>query len=91
MFGGTSRRESSVGGGVGGGAKIASASKLLGSLADEDAVGITDTEVSVMRVLTLLLGHELDKQLDKVLWLARKYDENENAFRFRQNGCDVQE
>lgn len=36
-----------------------------------------------MRVLTLLLGHELDKQLDKVLSLARKYDKNENAFRFR--------
>lgn len=51
-------------------------------------------KVSVMRVLTLLLGHELDKQLDKVLWLARKYDENENAFRFRYgattaNGCSL--
>lgn len=36
-----------------------------------------------MRVLTLLLGHELDRQLDKVLWLAQKYDVDENAFRLR--------
>lgn len=36
-----------------------------------------------MGVLTLLLGHELDGQIDKVLWLAQKYDEDENAFRFR--------
>lgn len=40
-------------------------------------------KVSVMGVLTLLLGHELDGQIDKVLWLAQKYDEDENAFRFR--------
>lgn len=40
-------------------------------------------KVSVMGVLTLLLGHELDGQIDKVLWLAQKYDEDANAFHFR--------
>ncbi len=34
-------------------------------------------------MLTLLLGHELDGQIDKVLWLAQQYNEDENAFHFR--------
>lgn len=46
-------------------------------------------KVSVMGVLTLLLGHELDRQIDKVLWLAQKYDEDENAFRFRYGALVV--
>ena len=40
-------------------------------------------KVSVMRVLTLLLGHELDGQIDEVLRLAQAYDDDENSFRFR--------
>lgn len=36
-----------------------------------------------MRVLTLLLGHELDGQIDEVLRLAEEYDNNEEAFKFR--------
>lgn len=46
-------------------------------------VGEKKIKVSVMRVLTLLLGHELDGQIDEVLRLAEAYDEDENAFRFR--------
>ncbi|CAM9296089.1 unnamed protein product, partial [Hapterophycus canaliculatus] len=83
MFGSSQRLSGVSGGGVGDGTDYAAASRMLKTLATQDAVGITGTEVSVMRVLTLLLGHELDRQLDKVLWLAQKYDEDENAFRLR--------
>ena len=40
-------------------------------------------KVSVIRVLTLLLGHELDGQIDEVLRLAQAYDDDESCFRFR--------
>lgn len=36
-----------------------------------------------MKVLTLLLGHEVDGQIDQVLNLAELYDKEGSAFRFR--------
>ncbi|CAN0154687.1 unnamed protein product, partial [Laminaria digitata] len=75
--------EGSVASGVG--IDYASTSRLLSSLADEDVVGITETQLSVMRVLTHLLGHELDGQIDEVLRLAQAYDDDESSFRFRHH------
>lgn len=46
-------------------------------------MGTDSPKLSVMRVLSLLLGHELDGQIDEVLRLAREYDDNEDAFKFR--------
>lgn len=36
-----------------------------------------------MRVLTLMLAHDLDGHIDQVLELAEAYDVNEDEFRFR--------
>lgn len=40
-------------------------------------------QLSVMNVLTILLGHELDGQIDEVLRLAEAYDNDGSAFRLR--------
>lgn len=42
-----------------------------------------EIQVSVMGVLTLMLGHELDGQIDKVLTLAEAYDKDGTAFSSR--------
>lgn len=40
-------------------------------------------QISVMRVLTLMLAHDMDGQIDEVLKLAEAFDFDEDAFRFR--------
>lgn len=37
-------------------------------------------QFSAMRILGVLLGHDMDGQIDEVLRLAEQYDKNENSF-----------